>query len=219
MRNLEKDEKEMAQKRERMLAEGYRLFAERGIEAVSMTDIASASEVGIATLYRYYNTKLSLVLAIGARKWEEFGERIMVLRKENNADNMTAKEELEFYFDLYIKLYRNHKDLLCFNQNFNNYVRHEGASAEQLEGYISAIKGLGKLFSLLYEKGKRDGTIRTDQSEEIMFASTSHIMLAVTVRYAQGLLFSAGQEEDRTEEILMLKRLLLKEYVTDVIPG
>ena len=47
-----------------------------------------------------------------------------------------------------------------------------------------------------------------------MFASTSHIMLAVAVRYAQGLLYSAEFEEDLSKEFQMLKRLLLKEYVT-----
>ena len=47
-----------------------------------------------------------------------------------------------------------------------------------------------------------------------MFAATAHIMLAVAVRYAQGLLFSAEHEEDRTEEFELLKRALLREFVT-----
>ena len=48
---------------------------------------------------------------------------------------------------------------------------------------------------------------------EKMFTATSHIMLAVAVRYAQGLLFSAEDEADRTEEFELLKRALLREYV------
>ena len=68
MRILGKDEKEMTARREAMLAEGFKLFAERGIEGVAMLEVAKACNLGIATLYRYYNTKLALVLAIGTRQ-------------------------------------------------------------------------------------------------------------------------------------------------------
>lgn len=214
MRNLEKDEIEMAARRELMLSKGFAIFAEKGIEAVPMQEIADACELGIATLYRYFNTKLALVLAIGTRKWEEYGEYVLALRKERNADAMTAAAELDFYLDFYIELYENHKDMLRFNQSFNNYVQHEGASVEQLASYRAAIGRIAALFHGIYEKGRRDGTVRTDQTEEKMFASTAHIMLAVGVRYAQGLLYAADNEADRTEEYRMLKRLLLKEYIT-----
>ena len=33
-------------------------------------------------------------------------------------------------------------------------------------------------------------------------------------RYAQGLLFSADSEADMTEEILLVKRMILREFVT-----
>ena len=212
MRNLEKDEIEMAARREAMLTEGFRLFSEKGIEAVSMQDVANACNLGIATLYRYYNTKLHLVIDIGTKKWEEYTQYIMNCREEKEVDHMTAAEELDFYLGFYLDLYQNHKDLLRFNQNFNNYVQHEGASEDQLLPYFRAIAVIGRLFHELYEKGKQDGTIRTDLPEDKMFAATSHIMLAVAVRYAQGLLYSAG-EADRTEEYLMLKNMILREYV------
>ncbi len=48
-----------------------------------------------------------------------------------------------------------------------------------------------------------------------MFAATCHIMLAVAVRYAQGLLFASESEADRTGEYELLKRMILREYVTD----
>lgn len=214
MRNAKKDELEMAARRELMLEAGFRIFSEKGIEAVPMQEIAAACHLGIATLYRYFKTKLELVLAIGVREWEKYGEYTRKLRTDRGADAMTAAEELEFYLDFYIELYQDHKDLLRFNQSFNNFVQHEGATAEQLAPYLDEIGIFGGFVNSLYEKGKRDGTIRTDLPVDKMFASTSHIMLAVAVRYAQGLLFSAENENDRTEEFRMLKRLLLKEFVT-----
>ena len=207
-----KYEMEMPTKREAMLTEGFRLFALHGIEGVSMQQVADASGVGVATLYRYYNTKLALVLDIGARKWEEFGAHVLHLREERGVLSKTAAEEFALYLDCYIELYRNHKNLLRFNQSFNNYVLHEGATKEQLAPYIAAIGTFVRMFHNLYEKAKRDGTLRTDLPEDKMFAATSHIMLAVAVRYAQGLLYDAESEADRTEEFEMLKRMILREF-------
>ena len=214
MRNGKKDEIRMTAIREDMMAEGFRLFAERGIESVNMKEVADACHVGIATLYRYFNVKLELVLAIGARKWEEYDEYIRVLRKIRNAEAMSAAEELEFYVDFYMELYAHHKDLLRFNQNFNSYVQHEGATEEQLQPYVMAVGKFARYFHSVYAKGQKDGTIRTDMPEEKMFAATAHILLAVGVRYAQGLLYDGKNEADRTEEYQLLKRMILREFVT-----
>lgn len=215
MRNAMKDEIDMAARREAMLREGFRLFSERGIEAVFMQEIADACGLSLATLYRYYSNKLALVIAIGTRKWQDYAEYAKALIDKQVDNEMTAAQQLALHFDFYIDLYKNHKDLLRFNQNFNNYVRHEGASGDQLRPYVSAVNALGGFFHRIYEKGREDGTIRTDLPEDKMFAATSHIMLAVAVRYAQGLLVFSEQEDDRTEEFELLKRALLREYVTE----
>ena len=213
MRNVAKDEIEMTARREAMLREGFRLFSKKGIEPVTMQEVANACGVGIATLYRYYNAKPLLVVDIATKKWEEFAEFVNLEQTRRDVKSMNAAENLEFYLDFYTELYKNHKDMLRFNQNFNNYVMHEGISAEQLAPYLQAIGNFAAKFHGIYEKGKKDSTIRTDLSEEKMFASTSHIMLAVAVRYAQGLLYASETEEDRTEEYELLKRMILREYV------
>lgn len=212
MRNAEKDEREMAAKRELMLSEGFRLFSENGIVPVTMLQVAEACGIGVATVYRYYKTKLSLVIAIGTKKWEEYGVFALKLRKEKKAEEMNAADEFAFFLDFFSDLYKNHRDLLRFNQEFNNYVKHEGATEEQLRPYISSINLLGVFFHSVYEKGKRDGTVKTDLPEGKMFAATCHIMLAVAVRFAQGLLYSADNEKDRTEEFDLLKQMILDRF-------
>ena len=213
MRNKEKDELEMAERRNTILREGFRLFEAKGIEPTGMQEIADACHLGIATLYRYYKNKLDLVIDIGTRQWQEYFVYVMKTREERNAEQLTAAEELDFYLDFYRDLYQNHKDLLRFNSNFNIYVKHECATVEQLKPYLKSIGMMAVLFHKLYEKGKADGTIRTDMPEDKMFAATMHIVLAVAVRFAHGLLYSAESEADRTEEFNLLKHMILKEFV------
>ncbi len=213
MRNTEKDEREMTERRERMREEGFRLFAERGIEAVPMLDVARACHLGIATLYRYYSTKLDLALDIAACRWSAFADEIEAMRERLGVARMTAAEELRCYLDCYIGLYRDHRDLLCFHRSFTGYVRTEGATPEQLRPYLDAVGVFAALFHGLYEKCKTDGTVRTELSEERMFAATSHFMMAVAVRFAQGLDIPARTEADHTAELTLLRDMILKTFV------
>lgn len=50
----------------------FRFCRKKGIEAVTMNEIANACSIGIATLYRHYNTKAELVLTVSARIWDDF---------------------------------------------------------------------------------------------------------------------------------------------------
>ena len=213
MRNLERDELEMSERRERMLETGFRIFAEKGIEAVPMQDVAQACGLGIATLYRYYRNKLAFVIAIGAKKWEEFFLEVEAEFERRGGELMNAAEELDFYLNAYILLYREHPDLLRFNQNFNGYVQHEQATDEQLRDYLRAAEPFAKKFHRVYEKGVRDGSIRTDEPEQIMFHTTMHIMLAVAGRFAQGVVVRTDDPEDLTKELMILKRMILSQYL------
>ncbi|MFH8628263.1 TetR family transcriptional regulator [Streptomyces lydicus] len=55
-------ERKKEQTRQRIAATAWRLFAERGFEAVTVSEIAEAAEVAKATLFSYFPTKESLAL-------------------------------------------------------------------------------------------------------------------------------------------------------------
>ncbi len=213
MRNAERDDIEMTARRERFLEEGFRIFSERGIEASLMQDVAKASGCGIATLYRYFTVKQSFVIAVAAHKWEQYFEEVEAEYARRGGELMNAAEELEFYLGMYIRLYREHGDLLRFNQDFNSYIAHVGATRAELADYLRAIEPFARKFHVLYEKGQHDGTIRTDEPERTMFNATMHIMLAVCCRYAQGLVYGSEEEEDLTQELMILKRMILNSYL------
>lgn len=213
MRNPEKDEIKMAQRRALMLDTGFSIFAEKGIEAVPMQAVAKACGLGIATLYRYFSTKLDFVIAIGAKKWAECFEEIEAEYVRRGGAMMNAAEELDFYLSAYILLYREHGDILRFNQNFNGYIVHEKVTEAQLRGYLQAVEPFQSKFHRLYEKGRKDGSIRTEEGEQTMFNTTMHIMLAVCGRYAQGVVVRGEDApEDLTRELMILKRMIVAQY-------
>ena len=198
------------EKFDHILEMGFKLFAENGIGAVTMTDVSKAAKVGDVTLYRYFTTKTDLVVAIATRKWKEFIEWHNGLLTLEETAKLTGAEYLKFFIDSFLELYRNHKDILSFNYEFNAFVRGEQWTDEQKQPYLQMIGALSEQFHELYERGMKDGTLNTDISEQTMFSSTFHIMLAAVTRYAVGL--AVVNESDPESELVMLGNMLMSQF-------
>ena len=208
-RDPAKDAMQTAETRQRLLEAGLRLFSERAIEQVSMTDVAEAAGVGVATLYRYFSTKPLLVLAVSIWSWEVYTAEAL---RVQTGEGRTAAEEFAEYLDSFVDLYRNHKDILRFNHFFNVYVQSEALSGEMIETFNSMIAPLESRFRRTCVKAEEDGTLRTDVKPEALFACTLHLMLAAVTRYAVGLVYNKGDGPER--EILLLRDMLLREFVS-----
>ena len=74
-RNAAMDAARMEKNKQRVLRKALELFAEKDIENVSMPDIAKAVKMDRSSIYRYFPSKLDLVIAISATMWQEFAEQ------------------------------------------------------------------------------------------------------------------------------------------------
>ena len=106
------------------------------------------------------------------------------------------------------------EDILRFNWNFITYIRHERATADQMQSYNDALNGFARKFHTVYVKAEKDRTLRTDIPENKLLASSMHIMLSVAGRYAVGFAYPSSDNDDRTEELIMLKDMILNTYTT-----
>src|SRR4051812_6991170 len=66
-----------ARNRIRVLAAAETLFAERGVDAVTMDDVAAAAGVGKGTLYRRFGDKGGLAMALLDEREAELQQRIL----------------------------------------------------------------------------------------------------------------------------------------------
>lgn len=208
MRNKEKDAIQIAANKQRILDEGFKLFARCGIESVTMPQIAKAGGVDRSSVYRYYPTKLDLVVAISANVWRKFSQDDYIWP---DREGTTGAERYAYYLESFMVLYRDHKDILRFNQFFNVYVADEQVSPERLRPFTEVIGKMAERFHEVYAAGQADGTLRADVPENEMFSATLHLMLAAVTRYAVGLVYDAGI--DPVQELAMLKDMLLDRYI------
>ena len=199
------------------MEKAYELFSTRNIETVSMIEIAKESGYGTITLYRYYSTKPILVVAVAAWKWGEYIKGNQNRTASADFIGMTAAECFVLYLDSFIDLYENQRDLLRFNQFFNIYVQSEHIDSKVMTPYQEIIGSLRSIFHMIYEKAMEDKTLRTDISEEEIFSTTLHLMLAAVARYAVGLVYVPENGFDGKKELNALKEMLIVRYIKNGI--
>ena len=197
------------ERREKILTEAYRIFVEKKIEPVSMGEIAEAAGIGRATLFRYYSSKLELVIAVCTREWKAYLDALDQVRPISSVGEIPAIGRLIFTLDSYIEMYQSHKALLCFNDNFNHYVSHEGCEEVQLEEFHAALYSVDTRLHMMYAKAKEDKTFRTDIPEEEFMRVTVHSMMTACAYYAGGFIWGSQKDRDYTPELLRIKEMIL----------
>ena len=198
---------EKEKRREEMLAAAFRLFSERSIDSVQMEDIAKETGYTRRSLNRYFSDKDNLVVTVSAWAMESFTK---VNRKKSPEKTGTAAETYAFFLDSFLRMYREHSDILRFNQHFNIYIKARSIGRSRMQPFSGMIDEIKERFHAVYLKGKEDGTLRTDIPEEKIFSVTLHLMLAAVTRYAVGLAYETGVDPE--EELMTLRDMLFKEY-------
>lgn len=208
-RNVEKDIREAARRRKQFLEAGLKLFSERGIENVSLQEIADEAHIGIATLYNYYQNKVTLVNAVSAYMWKNIWDENVKKYGEEVLESYNAYQRIEEYLDLMIYLYKEHPEYLRFSGYYKTYINMENMAKAENNEHLDTIAPISDIFHNLYEKAKIDKSIRTDIDEREMFTTIAITMLGMAERYAMGIVWAANDENDYTKELVILKEMLL----------
>lgn len=96
-----KSEKQMDKEHERnqrIIDTAFRLFVEKKIEAVSMDEVAKEAGVGRATLFRCYNNKTELAIAVCASKWKAYLDKLDEARPISSIHDTRYSGHWKIYF-------------------------------------------------------------------------------------------------------------------------
>ena len=148
------------------------------------------------------------MLEVNAWAWDKYWQENRL--KAFPAD-LTAAEWFDRYLSAFIDLFLHHSDILRYNQYFNAYIQREGIPHDRMQSFSQVIDVIRAGFRRIYQRARKDGTLRTDVPENEIFSASLHLMLAAVTRYAVGLAYDAGIPPER--ELLLLKNMLMREYV------
>ena len=162
------------------------LFLRDGIAAVRMTDIADASGIGVATLYRRFKTKTSIAIHAGMHMWGLFNERIRRAIETDAFLAMNGAERLMMLFEKYIAAYSAYPEFVRFLDEFDHMVLAEGVPVQELEGYSGAIAKFYFLFEDAYQLGLSDGSVTREVDFPVFYRAAAHALMSVAGKFMRG---------------------------------
>lgn len=162
-------EQEKQERKERIVQTAFHLFCEKGIEKVTITEIAEAAQVGETTIYRYFKSKVLLVLSTLSILWKKIGESLEEAAEQTeNYNQMCGYDQIQIRIEGCKNLYIKNADYVLFSYEAKLYLQRNNIelTKEQYDSLMTAIKD--PCIKAL-EKGKADQSIPVNLDSEDLF--------------------------------------------------
>ncbi|MEZ4669003.1 MAG: helix-turn-helix domain-containing protein [Anaerolineae bacterium] len=106
--------------RDLLLQTARRLFNQQGVEQVSMYDIAKAAGVGQGTLYRHFENKMELAMALLDADHRDWQDRTLSVMRQP-ADALT---KLDWFITEALQFVDRNSQLLCVSTDIIGSMQH-----------------------------------------------------------------------------------------------
>ena len=180
------------------------LLQEKGIENVKMTDVARRAGLGVASMYRYFETKEKLIITCAVKMWERVIESIMPSFCTKEYSGLCGFEKIKRILCVYKTLFDEHKDFVMFVARFDSYCLNNGIETDKLADYEKLFALLYEYFSEAYDLGIADGSIRSDVDRRVFYLTCNHALMAVVQKLVSGEILEQDDFADSTEIDIMI---------------
>ena len=177
------------------------LFLERSVGAVTIKDIASASGLGEATIYRYFSGRGELLVACALKLQERVGEKFL-------GDSYgSGYDRLERFYTAYLETFESAPELYRFLSEFDAYCIGESVD---LDEYADSIDRFKDAFFASYRDGVADGSVKELSDPELFYYTTAHALISLCKKLAsEGALIRQDAALDRSAEVETLIEIIL----------
>ena len=175
------------QRTDRAVLTAAQLFLKQGIEEIKMTDIADASGVGVATLYRYFGTKPRMVTEAMTYLWDEVNELFAGVFDTKEFMQQPGIKQINDLMRMYLVLYEAHSDFMRLLGEFDTYIVREQIAKEDLQKYESSI-----------------GTVRRVDNFKLHYLTYAHALLEMCKKFVKGELLPSDRSDYAVAELELL---------------
>ncbi len=192
-RQTERDEMKH-EREEHILQCALSTFMTKGLEQTTMKDVALASEVGVATVFRYFPNKKKLVIEAAAVLWKrEFDQLPAYL--PSNYETLSGIEQFKSLLEIYLYHYQKTPELFRFLEQFDNFIANSFVEFDQLFEIENSILSLKKPIFKAIEKGINDHTISSNFDINLFYFTSMHILMSIIQKFViRGSIFRSDME-------------------------
>ncbi|WP_246367175.1 TetR/AcrR family transcriptional regulator [Paraliobacillus salinarum] len=185
---------------QKIVAAAEKLFVKHGLDTVQMKDIAAASDIGIATLFRYFPKKDQLIVAVATKNLAGIMDDLASIA----CSEKTAFQRLENVLDYLFKKQSTDKHgAIKFREAFESYASFTREPLEDVQDYMDVQKKIIEVLQPIMQDGKTDGSIRNDINIEATIKTiinafgtfSSNIILKEPITYPEKEFTSELQQQ------------------------
>lgn len=181
----------------------FGLFAEDGIENISMNDIAAEAKIGVASLYRYFQTKEELAIEVAIYAWRIEKSIFNEVFTADSYKELSGYEQLKVLLEIFEDALVSQRSFFSFVYYFDSFIKKEKVSAERLAEYEKTIGDTNTIVVNALKKGISDGSISFTGSENPVLAQASVQEMFTTMMHS---LFCLAQKLSISGELLNMDR-------------
>lgn len=181
-----------------------RLFTEKQISSVTIKDIAEASNVGEATIYRHFQKKQNIVLISCMRLQQEVFNDYFVPAK-----GKTGYEGIKCFYISYLEIFKNHPEFYRFIKDFDSYLYEN--SGLDLSDYEQSLDEFKNIFMNAYSDGLKEKSVKQIEDIDTFYYATTHSLLELCKKLSldkplviQDKQISPSAEIERMIDIFMM---------------
>lgn len=162
-------------KRAYIIEKARELLLSTSIQEVTIKDVAIASSVGEATIYRYFQTKEKLVTEVAIALQKD----IVAANIKTDAD-ATGCQRIESFYNIFLNVYILHQDYYRFLTGFDSLYLATLSGSE----YPNALNKFKDYFIESYKAGIKDGSLRAIERPELFYYGSTHSLLELCKKLA-----------------------------------
>lgn len=162
--------------RETILKEGYILLEEKGYNNFSMRELANRCEIGLGTVYNYFENKMSLVMEIFNNTWTEVIEESRNIKEKD----IKLEEKIKSIYKNLEKFLKYHKEVFYHITKEEKMVKENKADSDKCKKY-DVIEELYVIVDEIIEvhKENKDITINMETRKLTSFLISNMITLSM----------------------------------------
>ncbi|SEM56080.1 TetR/AcrR family transcriptional regulator [Paenibacillus sp. OV219] len=195
--------------RNKILNQAFRLFLEKGIQNVTMQDIAEAAFIQRRTLYFYYKSKDDVALELIKCTMSEFRKITSELKIPTYLTTGFAR--IEFILNAYLDYFLHNEELILFTVHSDYYFHKSYSNEHEESSFTSFYEESRRSIQQELNRGIEDGSIKEKYAkniEEIFFISASAILSLTQRLLYRGEIIKSESGYDRKSLSLLVDVIL-----------
>jgi len=202
---VERKTREKEERKALILRNAKELILEHGVDSLNMQEVADKSELSKATLYLYFESKESILLAILEEASSTFADFV----RERTTEHASGIEAIRALWSAYLEFYGESEEIFILT-GVSSYLNPGSFALDRESSPDSPMARLIDLFAEIIGRGIADGTIAASADP----VRTSRIAFLV----ATSIIDRAARMQ-RSERDPKMIRILLHELFEILLRG